>query len=98
MPITEKQRRHLKGLAHHMKPVVIVGQNGLTDNLFSELRSALDTHELIKVRVNAGDRGDRRKMVDAISKRCDAELIQTIGHVAAFYRRHPKHPRIRLPV
>lgn len=57
-----------------------------------------DTHELIKVRVNAGDRDDRREMVEAICKRCGADLIQTIGHVAIFYRRHPEHPSVRLPV
>ncbi|HHH40080.1 MAG TPA: ribosome assembly RNA-binding protein YhbY [Sedimenticola sp.] len=97
MPITEKQRRHLKGLAHHLKPVVIVGQHGLTENVFTELGITLDTHELIKVRVNAGERTERREMVAAIEARCGAELIQTIGHIAVFYRRHPENPRIRLP-
>ena len=97
MSITEKQRRHLKGLAHKLKPVVMVGQNGLTDGVFNELDIALEAHELIKVRVNAGDREERQAMLDQISKRTSALLVHRIGHVAVFFRRHPKKPKIELP-
>ena len=97
MPITKKQRRHLKTLAHHLTPVVIVGQHGLTDGVLSETAITLETHELIKVRINAGDRIERNNMVDEIVKKTGAELVQTIGHVAVFYLRHPEKPKIRLP-
>ncbi|MEW8042935.1 MAG: ribosome assembly RNA-binding protein YhbY [gamma proteobacterium symbiont of Phacoides pectinatus] len=97
MSITQKQKRHLKGLVHHLKPVVIFGQNGLNDGVFGELECALLSHELIKARVNAGDREERQALLQAICTRTGAQLIHAIGHVAAFYRRNPDAPRITLP-
>ncbi|MCW8847342.1 MAG: ribosome assembly RNA-binding protein YhbY [Sedimenticola sp.] len=96
MPLTKKQIRQLKSLVHHLNPVVIVGQNGLTDPVLNELDITLSTHELVKVRLNAGDREQRQEMIDAICSRCSAELVQTIGHVAAFFRRNPDKPVITL--
>lgn len=97
MPITQKQKRHLKGLVHHLKPVVIVGQHGLNEGVFSELEIALDTHELIKVRVNASDKDERKEMLEIICDKTGSELIHTIGHVAALFRRNTKKPKISLP-
>ena len=94
MPITEKQRRRLKVLAHHLKPVLIVGQNGLTKGVLDEFAVTLDTHELVKVRINAGDREALREVIDTLRREGAAELVQSIGHVAVFYRRHPKKPKI----
>ena len=94
MPISEKQRRRLKALAHHLKPVLIVGQNGLTDGVLNEFDITLETHELVKVRINAGDREERRAIADSLCKKGSAELVQSIGHVAVFYRRHPEKPKI----
>jgi len=96
MPLTKKQIRQLKSLVHHLNPVVIIGQNGLTDAVFKELDITLSTHELIKVRLNAGDREERREMIDRICTHCGAELVQSIGHVAAFFRRNPDKPVISL--
>ncbi len=96
MPITEKQKRQLKKLVHHLKPVVIVGQHGLSDNIHHEIDIALDHHELIKVRVNAGDKEERKAMIDTILERSGAELILTVGHVAAFFRRNADDPKISL--
>ncbi|WP_428603862.1 ribosome assembly RNA-binding protein YhbY [Sedimenticola sp.] len=96
MPLTKKQIRQLKSLVHHLNPVVIIGQNGLTEAVFNELDITLNTHELIKVRLNAADREERQAMIAAIGERCDAELVQTIGHVAAFFRRNPDKPVIAL--
>jgi len=98
MPITQKQKRHLKGLTHHLKPVVIIGQHGLNEGVFSELDIALETHELIKIRVNAGDREERKEMLEIICDKTGADLIHTIGHVAALFRRNPKKPKISLPM
>ncbi|MCG8427348.1 MAG: ribosome assembly RNA-binding protein YhbY [Chromatiales bacterium] len=97
MTITDKQKRHLKGLAHHLKPVVIIGQNGLTPAVINEIDIALGAHELIKVRVNAGDRDERQSLTNAICDETKAQLVQTIGHIAVFYRRHPKQPKVALP-
>jgi RNA-binding protein len=96
MPLTQSQRRHLKGLAHHLKPVVMIGQHGLTDNVINEIEIALDAHELIKVRVSGADRDDRKAMQETIGNRCNAELVQSIGHIAVFFRRNSEKPKIEL--
>ncbi len=96
MSLTKKQLHQLKSLVHHLNPVVIIGQNGLTEAVFNELEITLNTHELIKVRLNAGDREERQVMIDSICDRCGAERVQSIGHVAAFFRRNPDKPVISL--
>lgn len=96
MPITQTQRRHLRKLAHHLKPVVIVGGAGLTETVLAEIDGRLAHHELIKVRVNAADREERQAMIDRIARETGADWVLSIGHVAAFYRPAEK-PRIVLP-
>ena len=96
MSLTQKQKRQLKALAHHLKPVIMVGQHGLTEGVFNELESALDAHELIKVRLSGADRDERQAMQQAISARTGAHLIQQIGHIAVYFRRNSKKPRITL--
>ncbi|MCP4994938.1 MAG: ribosome assembly RNA-binding protein YhbY [Gammaproteobacteria bacterium] len=96
MPITEQQRRKLKKLVHHLKPVVIIGQKGLSENVLNEIDIALDSHELIKIKLSGGDRDERRVMIESICEQTDAEFIHSIGHIAALYRRHPKKPKITL--
>ncbi len=96
MPITQTQRRHLRKLAHHLKPVVIVGGAGLTETVLAEIDSRLAHHELIKVRVNAADREARQAMIEQIVEATGADWVLSIGHVAAFYRPAAK-PKITLP-
>lgn len=96
MPITQTHRRHLRKLAHHLKPVVIVGGAGLTETVLAEIDGRLAHHELIKVRVNAADREERQAMIDRIARETGADWVLSIGHVAAFYRPAEK-PRIVLP-
>lgn len=97
MPLTMKQKKFLRGLAHPAKPVVIIGQHGLTENVSLEVEQALDHHELIKVRVNAADREDRAQLVDSLLSRASAELVQLIGHIAIVYRPNPRKTKINLP-
>ena len=97
MKLTEAQKRHLKGLGHHLKPVVMVGQAGLSEGVVAEMGIALDVHELIKVKLSAGDRKARDTMIEALSKETGASLIQRIGNVAIFFRRNTKKPKIALP-
>ncbi len=97
MSLNNKQIRFLRAQAHSLKPVVIIGGNGLTDNVINEINQALDDHELIKVRVNADDREDKAAMVDKISAQTEAFLIQTIGHIGIFYRQNKKKPKIVIP-
>ncbi len=90
MPLTEKQKRALKKTAHHLKPVVMVGQHGISENLIAEVDGALTYHELIKVKVSAGDRDLRDQMIHEISAGTAAQLVQRVGNVAVFYRHNPK--------
>ena len=86
MQLSEKQKRHLRGLGHSLKPVVMMGNAGLSDAVLAEVSRALDDHELIKVRVRFGDRKVRD---EAISRLCDesgATLIKRIGNIALVHR------------
>ncbi len=96
MSLSQNQRRHLRKLAHHLKPVVIIGNAGLAENVIAEIDSALAHHELIKVRLNAGDKQERQSMIDAIVAGTGADWVLSIGHIAAFYRT-AEEPRIPLP-
>lgn len=96
MALNNAQRKHLRGLTHDLQPVVMVADKGLTDNVMAELESALEHHELIKVKLR-GDRDSRDEWIDSIVERTGSELVHRIGQVAAFYRRHPEQPRIILP-
>ncbi len=82
-------KKFLKAKAHALKPVVITGQHGITPAVLNEINLALDHHELIKVRVNAADRDDRRELIEGILRDTGAELIQAIGHVITLYRKNP---------
>lgn len=80
-----------------MKPVVLIGGAGLTDNVINEINQALDDHELIKVRVNAEDRDKKSAMIDSIIRQTECEHVQTIGHIGIFYRQNKKNPIIEFP-
>jgi RNA-binding protein len=96
MAVTDKQKRYLKGLAHSLKPVVMVGNSGLTDSVMAEINNALDHHELIKVRVSGQERADRKQMLEQIAEQTGADLVLIIGHIGGFYR-PAKDPSIQLP-
>lgn len=55
MNLSTKQKQHLKGLAHPLKPVVLLGSNGLTEGVLAEIEQALEHHELIKVKIATED-------------------------------------------
>ena len=95
--LTNPQKRHLKALAHPRKPIVIVGDSGVTPAVLHEILLALDHHELIKIRVNAEDRATRETMITEICETTDATLIQRVGHIATLFRRNPEESRIELP-
>ncbi len=82
-------KKKLKAQAHSLKPVVIVGQAGVTDGVLAETEIALDHHELIKVKIRA-ERDDRIALSDKICAATKAELIQTIGQIVVLYRHNPK--------
>jgi RNA-binding protein len=95
--LTGKQRAHLKALAHERKPVVLLGQKGITDAVVLELQAALLAHELIKVRLTGEDRDALDAEAAELERRSGATLIARLGKVATLYKRHPDEPRIALP-
>jgi RNA-binding protein len=97
MPCTSAQRQYLRGLAHRLHPVVLIGAAGVSDAVLSEIDGALLHHELIKVRLSAVDRTGRRQQIAAILERSDAECVQEIGHIAVLFRRNPEQAKIKLP-
>ncbi|UCX03867.1 ribosome assembly RNA-binding protein YhbY [Shewanella sp. HL-SH4] len=86
MNLTTKQKQHLKGLAHNLKPVVMLGANGLTEGVLAEIDSALSYHELIKVKVASSDRELKNAIVDAIVRETQSTKVQTIGHILVIFR------------
>ena len=81
-------KKKLRAEAHTLKPVVMIGQSGLTAAVLAEIELALDSHELIKVKVRA-ERDDRKLISEKICTDTRAELIQTIGQIAVLYRLNP---------
>lgn len=90
MPLTKKHIRQLKSLAHHLKPIVILGKAGLSESVLNEIEIALAHHELIKVKVNADDREELHRVAEQITRKTAAELVQIIGHIVILYRRGEK--------
>lgn len=99
MPINlnSAQKRYLRGLAHDLKPVVLVGGKGVTDGLVAETVNALLLHELIKIKVAAEDRDARDLMISALVAATEAALIARIGNIAVLYRSRAEKPLIALP-
>ena len=96
MSLSNSQLRYLRGLTHHLKPVVMVANKGLSENVMTEIDSALDHHELIKIKLR-GDRDARDAWMDDIVKNTGAQKVHCIGQVACFFRRNPEKPVIELP-
>jgi RNA-binding protein len=95
--LTERQRRFLKGLAHSLKPIVRLGNAGLTEAAAVETERALHDHELIKVKAPGGDREGRDALFAALAARTRSSLVQRIGNVAVLYRARPDLTRIVIP-
>lgn len=96
MNLSNKQKKHLKGLAHPLKPVVLLGQNGLTEGVLAEIENALNFHELIKVKVATDDREMKQLIVDAIVRETEAVNVAKIGHIVVLYRQS-EEKKIDLP-
>lgn len=97
MALSEKQKKHLRRLAHPLNPIVMLGNAGLTDAVVAELERALTDHELVKVTARVGDREVRNGTLATLASRTTSELVQRIGHVGVFYRRRADLPKILIP-
>jgi len=88
--LTETQKKHLRGKAHALKPVVMIGQQGMKDSIQEEINQALSFHQMIKIKIAGGERDERSALIDLILEKTKATLIQQIGHIAIIYKRNPK--------
>lgn len=96
--LSEKQRRHLRGLAHELKPIIRLGNAGLTEAVTQETARALHDHELVKVKAaGGGEREVRDALFAELAQRTASALIHRIGNVAVLYRPNPKLSRIMIP-
>jgi len=96
MLLTNKQKQYLKGMAHSLRPVVLLGANGLTEGVLAEIDNALSHHELIKVKVATEERETKQLIVDAIVRETAAAKVQLIGHTLVLYR-PSENDKISLP-
>jgi RNA-binding protein len=86
MQLNSKQIAYLRGLAHSLSPVVMIGNNGLTEAVLKEVDLGLTAHELIKVQVSGDDRAVRKTMLDEIATKVNAVVVHHIGKQLVFYR------------
>jgi RNA-binding protein len=86
--VNAANKKKLRAEAHTLKPVVMIGQSGLTAGVLAELDQALNIHELLKVRIRA-ERDERKLITEKICTDSGAELIQSIGQIAVIYRLNP---------
>ena len=98
MSLNTQQIKTLKKLAHHLKPVVMLGQLGISENLINEIDSSLAAHELIKVKLAGSERTERHAVAQRICRQVEAELIQIIGQIAVLYRANPDKKKNRIVI
>ncbi|PID49748.1 MAG: ribosome assembly RNA-binding protein YhbY [Proteobacteria bacterium] len=93
MELSDSQKKHLKGLAHDLNPVVMIGQHGLKPSIMEAIDQALEHHQLIKIRISADNRDLRDEWLAKILEHVsEASVIQKIGHIVVLYQRNPKKP------
>ena len=90
MSLTQEQKKQFKSIGHHLKPIVTVADNGLTEGVLAELDPALHDHELIKIQLRLAERDDRKAIIDELCKKSSSTLVQSIGKVALIYRKNPQ--------
>lgn len=96
MSLTNKQKQFLKSKAHDLKPVILLGGNGLTEGVVAEIENALNYHELIKIKVPGEDREQKMLIMDAIIRETKAEKVQIIGKILVLFRQ-TEDKKIQLP-
>lgn len=95
--LTNPQKRYLKGLAHDLRPTILVGAKGVTPSLLAELDAVLEQHELIKVKISAEDRETRDSWIESMIQASQAGLVARIGNIAIMFRRSKNKPFVILP-
>ncbi len=96
MILTKPQQKFLRSLGHDLKPVVMLGQHGMSENVMKEVEIALLRHELIKIKLAVGDRDLRDQLIEQIVSESHASVIQKVGNMLLIFRRNPQNPVISL--
>lgn len=86
MQLDASQKKRFRSIGHKLKPVIIIGDKGLSESVLLELQRALQDHELIKVKINAGSPAQRHDIAEQVCQQCTAVLVQSIGKMALIYR------------
>ena len=97
MKLTNNQKKYLRSLAHDLKPFVMIGQNGLSESVLTEIDSTMLKHELIKIKLRVDNRKEKQQIIEKIIEFSHAELVQVIGGVLVIYRPFEDNPDIILP-
>ena len=95
--LSTRQRAYMRGLGHHLQPVVMLGKDGISDGLLQALDTALDQHELVKVRLSENAPGERPELASSLAEQSAAALVQVLGRLVLLYRRRPDPPRSARP-
>lgn len=90
MSLTPKQKKQYRAQAHHLNPIVLIGQHGLTSAVHEEIARGLADHELIKIRIAEEDRTARKQLAEELCQKHHAELIQTIGRIVVLFKKRKK--------
>jgi|SRR5690554_2855581 len=90
MSLTQEQKKNFKAIGHHLKPVVTIAEQGLSEGVMAELDRALNDHELIKIQLRLAEREDRAAILTELCQQSSATLVQSIGKMALVYRKNPK--------
>ena len=91
------QKKYLRKLGHKLRPVVFIGNSGLSESVLTELFSTINHHELIKIKIKASNRIIRDQIIDEICKKTSTQLVTQIGGIALIYKKNPETPKIKLP-
>ena len=97
MSLPNTQIKFLRGLCHALKPIIMIGHKGLTNEVLNELNIALDHHELVKIKIAMDDREARHALVASICEQSHSERIQEIGKTVSVYRQNAEKAVISLP-
>lgn len=96
MTLTGKQKNYLRGIAHNLNPIVMIGAKGLTDAVMNEVELALSQHELVKIKLPTNSKAEKVALLAQITGNSSSEPVQIIGRVGVIYRPN-KEPKIILP-
>lgn len=95
--LTGKQRSYLKSLANNIDPTFQIGKNGLSDNFIKQVEEAIESRELIKIKILQNSMADPTQVANEIADKIDAEFVQSIGSRFVLYKESKENKKIQLP-